>query len=47
MVGMDFLGALHFDNKELIKLIVYLGGYISIINISPSLRRAVREGEEI
>jgi hypothetical protein len=37
----------YFDNKELIKLIVFQGGSISINNISPSLRRAVREGEDI
>jgi hypothetical protein len=37
----------YFDNKELIKLVVFVGGSISITNISPSLRRAVREGEEI
>ncbi len=37
----------YFDNKELIKLAGFNGGSISITNVSPSLRRAVREGEEI
>jgi hypothetical protein len=37
----------YFDNKEFIKLIVFQGGSINIINISPSLRRVIREGEDI
>jgi hypothetical protein len=37
----------YLDKKKFIKLINYQGGWINIINIAPSLKRAVRDGTDM